>query len=116
MKSTTFHERSKFLIDKYVHKVYDVTARFPANEKFGVTSQYRRADLSIVLNYIEGYARRRKAVLKNFLEISLGSFKEAEYLTQFSFKRRYLKKKDRDELATLESEIGKMLWSTINKL
>lgn len=116
MEKVTFHERLKSLMDEYVHTVYDVTQDFPKNEMFGVISQYRRAALSIVLNYVEGYARRRKAVLKNFLEISLGSLKECEYLTIFSFKRGYLNKLNREKLIKLELEIGRMLWGTVERI
>lgn len=69
-----------------------------------------------MLNYIEGYARRRKAVLKIFLEISLGSLKESEYLTEFSFKRKYIDNQDYNELRKIEIEMGKMLWGTIVKI
>lgn len=116
MEKITFHARLKNLVDEYVHIVYEVTQNFPKNEMFGVTSQYRRAALSIALNYVEGYARRRKAVLKNFLEMSLGSLKECEYLTTFSFKRGYLNKLEREKLVTLELEIGRMLWGTVERL
>lgn len=103
-------------MNNYVHKVYDVTLYFPKNELFSTTSQYRRAALLIILNYVEGYARRRKAVLKNFLEISFGSLKESEYLTTFSFEKGYLNPQDRDSLYELEREIGAMLWGTLEKL
>jgi four helix bundle protein len=96
--------------------VYDCTQSFPKEEIFGVTSQLRRSALSVALNYIEGYARQRPAVLKNFLEISYGSLKESKYLTYFSFKRGYINKKEYDELLVLAEEIGAMLWGILSKL
>ncbi|MBI4653213.1 four helix bundle protein [Candidatus Kuenenbacteria bacterium] len=39
--------------------VYKITKKFPKDELYGVTSQIRRSSLSIILNYIEGYARRK---------------------------------------------------------
>ncbi|PJB19449.1 four helix bundle protein, partial [Candidatus Falkowbacteria bacterium CG_4_9_14_3_um_filter_36_9] len=57
-----------------------ITRSFPKDELYGITSQLRRAALSVILNYIEGYARKRDKVYKNFLEISYGSLKEAKYL------------------------------------
>jgi len=71
-------------MDEYAHLAYSVTKNFPRQELFGITSQLRRAALSVVLNYIEGYARSRNKVNKNFLEISYGSLKESEYLLHFS--------------------------------
>src|SRR3990167_9587791 len=98
IKNTKFHDRLRQLMHEYVSCVYEVTQKFPKNEMFGVTSQYRRAALSIILNYIEGYARKRRAVLKQFLEISYGSLRESEYLTLFSFEQKYLNSKDKEKL------------------
>lgn len=103
-------------MDQFVNLVYDVTQKFPKSELFGLTSQFRRASLSIILNYIEGYARQRDKVHKNFLEISYGSLKESKYLIYFSFKRKYLNEKDNIQLLKLADEIGAMLWNTIAKL
>jgi four helix bundle protein len=85
-KQTNFHSQLRSKLDAYVHKVYDVTLRFPREEQFGVTSQLRRATLSIMLNYIEGFARKRKLVLKQFLKTSYGSLKESKYLLLFPIK------------------------------
>lgn len=115
-KETQFHQDLKLLMDEYVNKVYDYSQDFPKEEMFGLTSQLRRAALSIILNYIEGYARQRKAVLKNFLEISYGSLKESKYLIYFSYRRKYLKQKEYDELLNLAEKIGAMLWGILRKL
>jgi four helix bundle protein len=115
-QNNKFHQRLKKLMDDFVNKVYDVTANFPKEETFGLISQFRRAALSMILNYIEGYARQRKNVLKNFLEISYGSLKESKYLIYFSYKRKYLFDKDYRELMILSEEIGKMLWGILEKL
>ncbi|MDO8572808.1 MAG: four helix bundle protein [bacterium] len=111
-----FHKELRVLVDRYAHRVYDCTQSFPKEEIFGVTSQLRRSALSVALNYIEGYARQRPAVLKNFLEISYGSLKESKYLIYFSFKRGYINKKEYDELLALAEEIGAMLWGILSKL
>lgn len=103
-------------MNDFVHKTYDCTKNFPREELFGVTSQLRRAALSVVLNYIEGYARQRKAVLKNFLEISYGSLQESKYLVQFSYDRKFLSKEMFVELAALADRAGKMLWGIISRL
>lgn len=103
-------------MDEYVNKAYDVSRNFPREEMFGLTSQLRRASLSVILNYIEGYARQSKNVLRNFLEISYGSLKESKYLIYFSHKRGYLKKKEYDELIQLSEKIGAMLWGIFSKL
>lgn len=116
MENTIFHEKLKSLMDTLVHRIYDETESFPKTEVFGLTSQLRRAALSVILNYIEGYARQRKQVLKNFLEIAYGSLKETKYLIHFSYKRKYLKEVKYQELITYTEEIGKMLWGILVKL
>lgn len=103
-------------MDQYVNRVYDVSKKFPKNELFGVTSQLRRAALSVPLNYVEGFARQRNAVLKNFLETSYGSLKESRYLINFSFGREYINKTEHDELIALNDRIGRMLWGIFTKL
>ena len=91
-------------------KVYDKTREFPKEELYGVTSQMRRAALSIILNYIEGFARQKKAVKQNFWEISYGSLKETKYLLHFSFIEEYLNKEQYERAINLAEEIGAMLW------
>ena len=76
----------------------------------------RRAALSVILNYIEGYARTSDKQLKNFLNISYGSLKESKYLLFFAYREKYINKKDYDELINLAEEIGAMLWTTIKGL
>ena len=96
--------------------VYDVSKFFPKDEIYGLTSQYRRSALSTILNFIEGYARMRKNVFKQFIEISYGSLKESKYLTEFSYKRKYIEKDDYNKLINLAEEIGRMLWGILSKL
>ena len=112
----TYHQHLKELIDSYVDQVYHVTKKFPKDELFAATSQFRRATLSVALNYIEGYARQRSAVLKNFLEISYGSLKESEYLIEFGYRQQYIIEADFKELRQKANEIGAMLYSITSKL
>ena len=111
-----FHDKLKLKMDKFVHLVYKISKNFPKDELYGITSQTRRAALSIILNYIEGYARRKDKVYKNFLEISYGSLKEVKYLLHFSLVEEYLNKKNYKETMELAEEIGAMLWSILRKI
>ena len=54
-----FHNELKLNMHKYVRLIYRLTRNFPKEEIYGVVSQIRRATLSIILNYIEGFARRK---------------------------------------------------------
>jgi len=112
----TFHEQLKTKMDEYVHLVYKITRNFPKEELYGITSQLKRATLSIILNYIEGFARKKKAVKKNFWEIAYGSLKESKYLLHFSLVEKYLNQKDYDKAIKLTEEIGAMLWRSIQPL
>jgi len=100
-------------MDKYVHLIYNVSANFPRSEQYGVTSQFRRSGLSIMLNYIEGYARIQHKVQRNFFEIAYGSLKENEYLWGFCHKRNYLDKDTTKKGLALANEIGAMLYTEI---
>jgi four helix bundle protein len=113
---TKFHNDLKKYMDEFVNFIYDVTEKFPKQHLYGLTSQIQRASLSIILNYIEGYARLTKGYLKNFLEISYGSLKETKYLLYFSYKRGYLKKEDYEKGLLMADKIGKMLWGILIKL
>ncbi len=67
------------LADALVLNVYRVTRSFPDDEKFGLTSQLRRAAISIASNIVEGAARSSRPEYVRFLEIAYGSAKEVEY-------------------------------------
>lgn len=111
-----FQEQLKIKTDSYVHHIYKITRNFPKDELYGVTSQLRRAALSIILNYLEGFARQKKAIKKNFWEISYASLKESKYLPNFSLVEGYLPKKDYDRVIKLAEEIGAMLWRSLQSL
>jgi len=103
-------------MDEYVHNVYTATKKFTREEIYGVTSQFRRASLSIVLNYIEGYSRIKDKVHKNFLEISFGSLKESKYLIGFCFKEGYLNSVEYSSLSQQIDEVAAMLWGTLRNV
>ncbi|MDP3900508.1 MAG: four helix bundle protein [bacterium] len=111
-----FHEQLKVKMDEYVRFVYKLTKSFPRDELYGVTSQLRRSALSVILNYIEGFARIKKAVKRNFWEISYGSLKESKYLLYFSCNENYLKKEDYYKALKMSEEIGAMLWRSLAPL
>jgi len=103
----------KIKMDELAHSVYKTTKSFPRDELYGITSQLRRAALSVVLNYIEGFARIKSKVTRNFWEISYGSLKEVKYLLHFSYQEKYLSEKEYKKLATLADEVGAMLWKSL---
>jgi four helix bundle protein len=70
--------------DELALKVYKLTETFPKKETFGITSQIRRAVLSVPTNIVEGYSRRTKNEFSRFIDIARGSLAETEYLLEFS--------------------------------
>jgi len=64
---------------KLTIEIYKITARFPREELYGLTSQLRRASASIPANIAEGFGRGGNAELARFLQIGLGSAYETEY-------------------------------------
>ena len=111
-----FHEDLKSKIDEYIHLIYRITKSFPKDELYGATSQIRRAALSVMLNYIEGFARGRDKVQLNFLEISYGSLQESKYLLDFSKEEKYINENDYKKAITLAEDIGAMLWGIMRNL
>ncbi|MEO8192196.1 MAG: four helix bundle protein [Acidobacteriota bacterium] len=81
-KARPFHERLDVfqLSRRLVIELYRDTARFPASERFGLTSQIRRAALSVPANIAEGAARSSKKEFSQFLSISRGSANELHLL------------------------------------
>ena len=65
-------------------KVYDLTRRFPAEERYGLTSQVRRAAVGIATNIAEGFGRSSRADYLRFLDMARGSANELETLLQLS--------------------------------
>ncbi|MBM3246164.1 MAG: four helix bundle protein [Candidatus Omnitrophica bacterium] len=96
--------------DNLAYKIYVVAKGFPKDELYGITSQLRRAALSVPANLVEGSSRQGKAELKQFANIALGSLAETEYLLDFSLKIGYLKEGDHKSLQDLCAEVGRLLW------
>ncbi len=96
--------------------IYDLTSQFPKEELFGLTSQMRRAGVSIPSNIAEGRQRGTKKDFLNFLRIAKGSSAELE--TQIEIARRLSFSKDLNysKIESVLEEIVKMLRSMIFKL
>ena len=98
---------------QFVKRVYEITSKFPDDEKYGLTNQMRRCAVSIPSNIAEGAGRNSKKEFKQFLYISLGSISELETQLIISSKLNYLKDKSLlDEL----NEIRKMLFGLIKSI
>ena len=100
---------------QFALNVYRHTDSFPRKEMFGITSQMRRAALSIPANIAEGSARQSDPEFKRFLHISIGSASEVQYYLLFCRDLGYLSSAACNELHEQVTEIRRMLASLISK-
>ena len=111
-----FQRKLENKMDAFAHNCYAITKTFPKEELFGSSSQLRRASLSVILNFLEGFARQRTMVKKNFWEISYGSLKESMYLLKFSKEEGFCSQEAIINTISLGEEIGAMLWKMLQSL
>lgn len=90
----------------FVLNVYRLTERSPKHEIFGLTSQFRRAAVSIPANFAEGFKKRGSADKLRFYNIAQGSLEECRY---YLILARDLKYGETSELAAQIDEVGRML-------
>ncbi len=97
-------------------EVYQATARFPAQERFGLTAQLRRAAISIVTNIAEGGARRGARQLRAFLDIAYGSTRECEVLVMLARTVGILTPAEESELQAHVAAVSKQLLGLLRAL
>ena len=99
-----------------VEEIYRVSAAFPHYEQFGLTSQIRRASVSIPSNIAEGKRRKRQLVYLNHLDIALGSQAEVEVQLEIAKRVGFLAPSDYDRVQSIVEEVGRMLNGLITSL
>jgi four helix bundle protein len=92
-----------------VEHVYLVTRRFPVEERFGLTSQARRAAVSMPSNVAEGWCRHSTAVYINHVSIALGSHGELETCLEIGRRLKYLAQADFDVAMRVLDRAGQLL-------
>jgi four helix bundle protein len=93
----------------FVEQIYKTTAAFPSGEKFGLSSQMRRAAVSIPSNIAEGAARSGKKEFINFLNIAQGSIAELETQIIISKNLQFIESQIENNLLGELDEISKMI-------
>lgn len=101
------------LADEFVLKVYGATRVFPREEQFGLTSQIRRAVISVASNIVEGCARQSQNDYLRFLDIAYGSLKEVEYQLSIALRLGYLNREAHAPIEAAASETARVLGSLI---
>ena len=114
MKTKSFQELIVWQkAHQFVLEVYKMTKTFPKEELFGLTSQFRKAAISIPANIAEGYRKSGKAEKARFLNISEGSLEECKYYLILAKNLGYSEIKNENGLA---EEISKILNAYSNKI
>ena len=96
--------------------IYQATKPFPTDERYGLTSQLRRAGMSIPTNIAEGSGRRSDKEFANFLNRAMGSASEVEYLLFLSKDVGHLKPAVHTALQADVEEVKRMLTAFQSKL
>ena len=95
-------------------KVFDVSKRFPPEERFALTSQIRRSSRTVCLNLREAWAKRRyEAHFISKLTDCDGENSETDSSLDFAKDCRYISSEQHQELTSLSHEVGKMLGGMI---
>lgn len=93
----------------FVVDIYKATDTFPRDERFGLTSQLRRAAISIPANIAEGAARRSEKEFAHFLSNSQGSTREVETKLLIALRLGYLSEDVYGSLRSPLDDIGRMI-------
>ena len=100
--------------DELAYQVYQATKQFPGDERFGLTSQMRRASVSVAANIVEGYAHSSAKEQRRFFEIARASLTELEYYIDFSHQRlAYITQEQFALLRALRQDTGRLLYGLL---
>lgn len=94
-------------------ELYRTTDGWPRAERYELTSQLRRAALSVPTNIAEGVAKQGVRELSRFLGIALGSLSEVSYLLMFARDRNLLADDEWERLDKLRNRVGKLTWGLL---
>jgi len=104
------------LADQLALQVYQATKNFPREEQFGLTSQMRRAAVSVASNIVKGCARSSQADYVRFLDIVYSSAREIEYQLTLAFRLGYVSQEKVEQLEATSNEASKVLAGLIRSL
>jgi four helix bundle protein len=99
-----------------VTTIYRITALFPREEVYGLTSQLRRAAVSIPSNIAEGQGRRGAVEFRHFLRMAVGSLMELETQVEIAERLAYISREELNRILQEASDLGKVLNGLIASL
>jgi four helix bundle protein len=97
-------------------QIYQTTKNFPKEEIFGLTSQLRKASISISSNIAEGSGRKSKKDFKQFVHIASGSLNEVESLLHICSRLNLIAADSYNELRTTAERLGRLIGGLIKYL
>lgn len=100
--------------DELVLMIYEISQKFPKEEIYGLTSQIRRAAVSVPSNIVEGSARETEQEYLRFLEISFSSLRELKYQISLALRLGFCRDIKKVEAKLIETE--KVLSALIRSL
>lgn len=100
----------------FVESIYSITKEFPSDERYALTSQLKRASVSVPSNIAEGYGRHSTADYIRFLQIALGSLNELQTQLELAARLGFVEKNSLENVGRLCVEVEKMLVVLIKKL
>jgi four helix bundle protein len=104
------------LADSLALAVYSATRTFPKDEQFGLTSQLRRAAVSIASNIVEGCARESPSDYIRFLDIAFASAREVKYQLSLASRLGYLEAETAAKIMQKADETAKVLAALVRSL
>jgi four helix bundle protein len=102
--------------DAVALQIYRVTEQFPRSEQFGLTSQMRRAAVSVACNIVEDCARFTRAEYVRFLDMAYASSRELEYQVSLFTRLGYLPRADAKSLESSVTETSRVLAGLLHAL
>lgn len=93
----------------YANRIYQVTQRFPSDERFGLTNQLRRAGVSVSANIAEGSGRGSPKDFGRFIEIAYGSLMETISHLAIAREQAFLAEEDHKSLYETVDHLARML-------
>lgn len=100
----------------FVEDIYKLSSEFPADERYGLISQLRRAAVSIALNIAEGSGCGSDAEFSRFLRISIRSLYEVDAILELSIRLKFFNREKIKEIYLKRELLGRMLGQFIKKL
>ena len=93
-----------------VEMCYELTRTFPASESFGLTSQLRRAVVSIPTNVAEGHSRRTRQAYVHHVSVAIGSQAEVETLLELVSRLELARGAAFDRIVSQSRSVGRLLY------